>query len=227
MARIRTNCAFIESYLFNYNVFMFCGWGLVAYLLVRATVPSFNENGLSPTTFQDGVRGCLTGVCILQLVALLEVVHAFLGLVRSEPFAALAQTLGRNFFLFLFCSSLEVVQQHPAALATLAAWALSELIRYPFYAATLWTGTFGGKCPVVLKWLRYSGFVLLYPIGFLGEAASLWVGAPVIASEGLYTPFDFRFILYPYMALAYIVVAPGLYFYMFKQRAKQMKKKKA
>lgn len=43
------------------------------------------------------------------------------------------------------------------------AWSASEVIRYPYYlAATI------HKYPAALEWLRYSAFILLYPMYVLG-----------------------------------------------------------
>ncbi|KAH9979074.1 tyrosine phosphatase-like protein [Lactifluus volemus] len=44
-------------------------------------------------------------------------------------------------------------------------WALTEVVRYTFYAATL----FGWE-PALLVWTRYSTFFVLYPTGAGSEA---------------------------------------------------------
>ncbi|KAF8264594.1 protein-tyrosine phosphatase-like protein [Lactarius quietus] len=46
-------------------------------------------------------------------------------------------------------------------------WALTEVIRYAFYAATLLGD---GNAPAVLTWARYSTFFVLYPTGAGSEA---------------------------------------------------------
>lgn len=46
-------------------------------------------------------------------------------------------------------------------------------LRYPFYALSMI-----GKCPPALHWLRYTAFVILYPIGFAGEFGTWIVGLP-------------------------------------------------
>ena len=46
-------------------------------------------------------------------------------------------------------------------------WALSDLIRFLYYFAN-------GKSLFLLKWIRYSAFILLYPLGFGCEMYSMW-----------------------------------------------------
>lgn len=47
--------------------------------------------------------------------------------------------------------------------------------RYPFYALNI-----AGRCPPFLHWLRYTAFIVLYPLGFVGELATWIVGLPHI-----------------------------------------------
>lgn len=57
----------------------------------------------------------------------------------------------------------------------LSAWALSEIIRYGFFAAKELK-----LVPYPLLWLRYTGFIVLYPIGVSSELAMLWFALPTI-----------------------------------------------
>jgi very-long-chain (3R)-3-hydroxyacyl-CoA dehydratase len=41
----------------------------------------------------------------------------------------------------------------------LMTWAVSEVIRYPYYLAAVTK-----KPPQLLEWLRYSAFIILYPM---------------------------------------------------------------
>lgn len=85
-----------------------------------------------------------------QLVSALEVVHAAVGLVGGSPVTALMQWAGRSNVLFGVVAAVPEVQDRPAVGAMFLAWAMSEVIRYPWYAASV-----AGACPHWLTWLRY------------------------------------------------------------------------
>jgi hypothetical protein len=103
---------------------------------------------------------------LLQLTAFLEVLHSALGLVRSVTLYNFLQWLGRSHVLFAIIAQIPEVQEQPPILITFSAWALSEVIRCPYYVLTLM-----GMCPRWLIWLRYTAFVVLYPVGALyGES---------------------------------------------------------
>jgi len=57
-----------------------------------------------------------------------------------------------------------------------------QVIRYPWYAATLL-----GGAPYALTWLRYTAFYVLYPVGLLSEMWLLYRGLPAIAARQLHS----------------------------------------
>lgn len=59
------------------------------------------------------------------------------------------------------------------------AWCTVEVIRYNYYALNLFNAV-----PSVLNWLRYSAFLVLYPVGVSGELGSLYHAFPVFANGG-------------------------------------------
>ena len=82
-----------------------------------------------------------------------------------------------------------------------------------------------------LKWLRYSAFVVLYPLGFLSEVLVCLEGLPLIEARGDFSfrmpnahnlPLDFPTTFKGYMVLAYALGAPSLFMYMLKQRRRQL-----
>lgn len=50
-----------------------------------------------------------------------------------------------------------------------------QVIRYPWYAATT-----AGACPAFLTWLRYTAFIILYPIGVVSEVWLLVQALPSV-----------------------------------------------
>jgi very-long-chain (3R)-3-hydroxyacyl-CoA dehydratase len=61
-------------------------------------------------------------------------------------------------------------------------WALTEVVRYAFYAATLLLGN--GSAPAFLTWARYSTFFVLYPTGAGSEALVNFATLPVSLARG-------------------------------------------
>ena len=86
---------------------------------------------------------------LFQLASALEIVHAAVGLVGGSPLTALMQWAGRSNVLFGVVAAVPEVQNGAAVGAMFLAWALSEVVRYPWYAASL-----AGACPHWLTWLR-------------------------------------------------------------------------
>jgi hypothetical protein len=59
-----------------------------------------------------------------------------------------------------------------------------QTIRYPWYAATLIN-----DCPAALTWLRYTAFIVLYPVGVVAEMILLYVSVrPAIMAWSLIAP---------------------------------------
>jgi hypothetical protein len=61
-------------------------------------------------------------------------------------------------------------------------------------------------------------FIVLYPMGFIGELGVIYAARPIAlrGSERL------AVLLHLYCVLAYLVGAPRLFFYMMKQRRKAL-----
>ncbi|KAF7633037.1 Very-long-chain [Meloidogyne graminicola] len=105
----------------------------------------------------------------------------------------------------------------------LTAWSVTEVIRYSFYALNLINAV-----PWILIWMRYTFFILLYPLGAGGELLTMFAALPEIAERKHFTlkmpnkanfAFNFYWIVILF-ALTYIPLFPQLYGYMFIQRKK-------
>lgn len=95
----------------------------------------------------------------------------------------------------------------------LAAWSTTEVIRYSYFALKQ-----VDFVPYSLHWLRYSAFLLLYPLGISSEVAMI--------IKALVGPADKLATWYPYALLAVLLsYIPGsvvLYSHMLSQRRKQV-----
>ena len=108
------------------------------------------------------------------------------------------------------------------------AWSITEIIRYSYYTSSLLNVKIG-----LLTWLRYTLFIILYPLGAGSELLCIYKAFPDMA---LFKPYDielpniFNFTfnlqyLVIIIVLSYLFVFPQLYFYMFAQRKKILGRK--
>ena len=105
----------------------------------------------------------------------------------------------------------------------LTAWCITEVIRYSYYAV--------GLCQInisILTWLRYTLFIVLYPLGVTGELWCYYDSLHFLKTSkfmSLAMPNKFNFIFSPYVVtlmvmLFYIPGFPPMYMHMVKQRRK-------
>lgn len=111
-------------------------------------------------------------------------------------------------------------------------WSFAESIRYGNYFVSDVFGNFEW-----VTWLRYSGFILLYPIGISSEMLSLLEAFPVIEKccprvlsvempNSFNFAFDYLYFIWLAVIPGYLVGSPFLYTYMMEQRKKKLQKAK-
>jgi len=160
---------------------------------------------------------------LVQTAAILEVIHAMIGIVRSNPMVTAVQIASRLLVVWLPIHFIAESQTSPGISIMLFAWCLTEMVRYSFYAFNLVNLNVG-----VLTWLRYTLFIVLYPMGVCGEMWCYIDALPVLsASKALRlempNPYNFTFSPYVVTILILLGYAPGfppLYFHMFALRKK-------
>lgn len=200
-------------YLLAYNTIAALGWALALFQIARHVCITGE--------LQNAYSSAGSTVALFQLLSVLEIAHAAFGLTSGSPLTAAMQWVGRSNALYGVVAAVPTVQSSLAVGATLAAWAMSEVIRYPWYASSLL-----GVCPYWLTWLRYSAFILLYPIGLLGEMCAMWLALPEIQAKGLRTVsmpnqfnFGFDYSLFLKVLLAfYPFLWLRLYSFLLRQR---------
>ncbi|KAH9165474.1 PTPLA-domain-containing protein [Lactarius sanguifluus] len=194
-------------------------------------VPSLLPASLAPLY----TRACTTYDAVgtttarVQTAAALEVLHVLLGLVRSplptdrrasrEP--ALLRLGHRRAFPL---GASRPAQRSPFYASMVLSWALTEVVRYAFYAATLLGN---GSAPAPLTWARYSTFFVLYPTGAGSEALVNLATLPVsLARSGAWwdaLPLAHWDAYAIARGVLFIAWWPGLYpmyTHMIKQRRK-------
>ena len=60
------------------------------------------------------------------------------------------------------------------------AWSMSEMIRYSYYLLRELFGGSADATPYLSTWLRYSGFIVLYPIGVASELSCCLLALPLV-----------------------------------------------
>merc|ERR1711892_643096 len=93
---------------------------------------------------------------VSQTAAVMEIVHAAVGLVRSGVSTTAMQVFSRIFLLWGVLILVPEVQTEMAVTSMLFAWSVTEVVRYSFYVANI-----VGFVPYPLLWCRYSFFYVL------------------------------------------------------------------
>ncbi|CAG9332901.1 unnamed protein product [Blepharisma stoltei] len=205
-------------YLAAYNGIQFLGWFLI---LCFAVVTSLG--GLQ--VYMDPNLRIL--VLVFQNLMAIEILHSALRISSSPLFPTFIQVFSR---LGVVWGALELEPTTKWTASLLIAWGCAESIRYSnyFYASL------DLKQPKFMVWLRYSGFIVLYPIGVFSELMCLYSALPVIEkccprvySISMPNPynfsFDFLIFVKYFVPLFYAAGFPFLYGYMLTQRKRKLK----
>ncbi|KAL8428030.1 hypothetical protein Efla_006936 [Eimeria flavescens] len=176
-----------------------------------------------------------------QSLATLEIVHALLGLVRSSVATTVMQVFSRLQLVWLLFPSVPASRNTVALNSCVAAWSIAELLRFPFFAVQQFLQLIDFmrrdstplEVPVLLKWLRYSGFTVLYPIGITSEVICMCASLGTLGDSPQFahypTPMpnalNFEVNLYWSYLLLLVLYIPGsvqLYGHMLRQRRKNL-----
>ncbi|XP_027322403.3 very-long-chain (3R)-3-hydroxyacyl-CoA dehydratase 3 [Anas platyrhynchos] len=212
-----------KGYLIMYNLVQFLGF---SWIFVNMTVRLFI---LGKDSFYDTFHTISDMMYFCQTLALMEVVNALIGLVRSPLIPAIIQVFGRNFILFVVLGSLEEMQSKAVVFFVFYFWSIIELFRYPYYMLSCigieWKP---------LTWLRYTTWIPLYPLGGLAEAVCLIQSIPIFSETGKFSlglpnplnvTIQFSFLLQLYLIALFLGVFVN-FRYLYKQRKQHLGPKK-
>lgn len=216
-----------QKYLIAYNAVCLALWSTIT-LRAFVLIPTLSALGKLEGLF-DALFPLLKWT---QTIALLEVVHAVVGLVRASPLTTAMQVASRILVVWVV---LEIFPQivlttnifgrptagsvtGPIAFAgILVAWGTTEVIRYGFF---VWKAAISERVPGILTWLRYNTFFVLYPIGISSECLLMYLALAPAAKQGKRIDLLLKIVLGIYVPGSYI-----LYTHMMRQRRKVMKGK--
>ncbi|KAE8542320.1 hypothetical protein D1P53_001094 [Cryptococcus gattii VGV] len=189
----------LKLYLLAYNILSALLWGHLLFLTLSFLVtshPSSSLLGRLTKSFSSVSHSCSAWHDFVnhlkgsydyhnlgwwtkwtQTLAVLEVVHAVLGWVRSPVGTVASQVASRLWTVWgVVEAAPEITHGHPLFTTMLFAWSLTEVIRYSFYALSL----LSISAPV-LNYLRYTTFIPLYPLGASSEAFLSFATLPALA----------------------------------------------
>jgi len=209
-----------KLYLLAYNFGQTAGWSYLLFQLFNYYLTDLKRT----VSLWDYVGNT---VIIFQNAAVLEIVHAATGIVPSNVVLTTFQVLSRVMLVCGVLLAAPVSIFSPGLPLALFAWSVTEIIRYGFYGFNLLKAV-----PSVLVWLRYTTFILLYPIGVTGELLCLYWAQDyarynTIWSVEMPNPYNFTFSYYYFLwgvMLLYIPLFPQLYLHMFALRKKVLGK---
>lgn len=143
-----------RGYLFTYNTTNLLAWG-TCLLYTANLVPTALASKTLPTIFNTTFNPLLLAT---QSLALLEVLHSLIGLVRAPVMTTAMQVASRLLVVWGILAQFggDIVGAKNAQtgdyayLGCVAAWGITEVIRYGFFAITL----SGGSVPAWWTWLR-------------------------------------------------------------------------
>lgn len=210
-----------KAYLVAYNTIQTLGWSYILFQMITHLASGGEVKTLYANT--------KLSLQIFQTGAVLEIFHAMFGLVRSSVQVTTQQVFSRVYVVWAVLYMCPTSQLSFGFPMLLFAWTITEIIRYSMYAFNL-----VGSPPYFLTWLRYTFFIIAYPVGVSGELICSYV-ALVQALEqdilSIHLPnmlnatFSFPLIILGIM-LSYIPLFPPMYMYMFGQRKKVLGVKK-
>jgi len=210
-----------KTYLVAYNSIQTLGW---SFLLFQMATHLFSGGDVA--TLYANTKLSLQ---IFQTGAVLEIFHAIFGLVRSSVQVTIQQVFSRVYVVWAILYMCPTSQLSIGFPLLLFAWTITEIIRYSMYAVSL-----VGNPPFFLTWLRYTFFIIAYPVGVSGELICMYAALLQATQQDILSvqlpnmlnvTFSFPLIILGIM-LAYIPLFPPMYLYMFGQRKKVLGMKK-
>ncbi|KAI5104105.1 very-long-chain (3R)-3-hydroxyacyl-CoA dehydratase 1, partial [Silurus meridionalis] len=211
----RTKGIIATAWLMFYNIAMTAGWLVLAVAMTRFYLQKGTHKGL--------YRSIARTLKFFQTFALLEVGHCAIGIVRTSVIVTGVQVCSRIFMVWFITHSIRQVQNQESVILFLVVWTVTEITRYSFYTFSLLK-----HLPYFIKWARYNLFIVMYPLGVVGELMTIYAALPYVRKAGMYSlrlpnkynvSFDYYYFLIIVM-LSYIPLFPQLYFHMLRQRRK-------
>ncbi|KAJ5740566.1 hypothetical protein N7493_000438 [Penicillium malachiteum] len=191
-----------RTYLLLYNTTCAALWLHILISTIRTLISSPDISTVYQTV-EPWVR-------YTQTLAIVEILHAAIKLTRSPVFTTFTQVYARSVQVWAINYAFAATTApSPAYPAMILAWSLADTIRYLYFAIMQ------ARYPVpgILKWARYSLFLVLYPIGIGSEWWLMYQATTATTNWAVLA-------LYYFFLGLYVPGSIMMYSYMLKQRRK-------
>lgn len=184
--------ASIGKYLILYNIIQLLGWISIIIALLFFPEKLFYL------------------LCIVQTIAVAEIIHAFFKWIKSNFFYTFLQ-IGARLLILVFVVQLNLQNGlsnpnfsflFPIYKLMVLVWCIAEIIRSSYYLK---------KDSKLITWLRYNAFILCYPIGVASE---LYLVYCLLVSKSKLSMTIALILLF----VTYLIAFPSLYLHLLKQR---------
>ena len=194
-----------KAWLISFNVVTLVAW-LLYFLHASLHGLHFDFQSLLMLAFAQGL-------------AIFEIMNSIIGIAGANWLLTTLQVLSRFLVVALLFwipeERLVEIDQHSIVtgfmLITIA-WSITEIVRALYYLADLFK-----KSRQIITFSRYTFFIVLYPIGVLGEFL-------IMFTFWEWRQFELNVInlALALIALSYFIFFPKLYGHMWKQRKKKL-----
>ncbi|KAG8138942.1 hypothetical protein E2320_001715 [Naja naja] len=244
---LRPRSSVTTAWLIFYNITMTAGWLVLAIAMARFYMDKGTYKGLYKS-IQKTLK-------FFQTFALLEIIHCAVGVVHTSVLVTGVQVSSRIFMVWFVTHSIKQIQNEESVILFLVVWTVTEITRYSFYTFNMlnhlpyfikWArwrmpcslvshcsehafyACLISKEEICFGSFPYNFFIILYPVGVVGELLTIYAALPYVKRSGMFSvrlpnkynvSFDYYYFLLIVMA-SYIPLFPQLYFHMLRQRRK-------
>ncbi|PAV57136.1 hypothetical protein WR25_26157 [Diploscapter pachys] len=157
----------------------------------------------------------------LQIIDLL---HGLAKLTQTDVRSGALQVFGRLFILYSIHANPNLYIK-TATYVLLVVYAVIETIRYPYYGLRAFNYEL-----YAVTWLRYNAWIVLYPLGFVCEAISMYQSIPYFWSSDKWSlhlprPLNFSISFAYFMSLTLFGVLPYAAYHLLNHMAAQRRAK--
>ena len=157
-------------YLIFYNVFSLLCWYYIWINFITFLIQGLDSDLLHFWNHFPGKT-----LRFIQTLAILEIIHSILKIVKSPVLTVFLQVISRIVVLFVYTSIEKNCYSHWSFMLMTGSWASIEIVRYFYYTLNLLPLFSGKNMPYILFWLRYTLFIILYPTGITGEILQVYI----------------------------------------------------
>ena len=209
-----------KTYLICFNSLLWCLFSYIFIVTLRMIFVYTSEASLHL------YPSIITTLMVSEGIQMLEVVHVVLGWSKGDPISTVLQNVGRWIVLFIVVIPHESAHELPSFAMVCLTWSAIEVVRYPYYILQILN-----RKVDFMTWLRYTAWIPLYPTGIFSEIMTILQTLPEIEKKGKFdlslpNAYNFSFnlssILYYFIWVLTFLVAPRMFYHMYKQSLKKL-----